>query len=188
MVHDGLALRAVHLVDPLVLVVGVVVEVRGRDFLEDAAGIGPEAVPDTWLHETGLAGLKRAHMAFYADVQHAVENLKKVIARIENVTPEAIRFGLQPIFEESQRLVPVDTSRLKSSGFIETRQRVGGVSAEIGYGRFGIPHYAGFVHEMIDIPHAPPTRAKYLEAAVNLHIGDFGRRVGLYMEREVGLR
>ncbi len=116
------------------------------------------------------------------------QNMLKVIERIENVTPEAIRFGLDPIFTESQRLVPVDKGPLKASGFVEVRTTgTGRVSAEIGYGRFGRPFYAGFVHERTDIRHSPPTRAKYLEAAVNKHIGDFSRRVALHLERATGI-
>ncbi len=118
-----------------------------------------------------------------------VDNLEKVVERIENVTPDALRFGLQPIFDESQRLVPVDTHKLKSSGFVEVRTepRSGRISAQIGYGRFGKPFYAGFVHERTDLNHAPPTQAKYLEAAINKHIGDFTRRVGLFLSRETGI-
>jgi len=117
-----------------------------------------------------------------------VENLKKVVERIEGVTPQALRFGLKPIFDESQRLVPVDKGKLKASGFVEVRRtRSDNVSAEIGYGRFGRPFYAGFVHERTDLRHAPPTQAKYLEAAVNKRIGDFTRRVGLFIQNETGL-
>lgn len=117
------------------------------------------------------------------------KNMLKVINHIENVTPEAIRFGLQPIFDESQRLVPVDTGDLKRSGFIEVRTTVSGnTSAAIGYGRYGRPNYAGFVHERMDLRHAPPTQAKFLEAAVNKHIGDFGRRVALFYQKQTGLK
>ncbi len=116
-------------------------------------------------------------------------NLLKVIERIENVTPEAIRFGLQPIFDESQRLVPVDKGVLRDSGYVEVRTfaRSGRISAEIGYGKFGKPFYAGFVHERTDVRHAPPTQAKYLEAPVNKLIGDFTRRVALFIQRETGI-
>jgi len=116
------------------------------------------------------------------------KNLLKVIERVESVTPEAITFGLQPIFDESQRLVPVDTGKLKRSGFIETRTTgTGKVSAEVGYGRFGNPFYAGFVHENLAFRHAPPTQALYLKAAVDKHIGDFSRRVALFMQKETGI-
>ncbi len=118
-----------------------------------------------------------------------MKNMLKLIAGIENATPHAIRHGLLPIFEESQRLVPVDKGDLKASGYVvvRTEGRGGRVRAEIGYGRHGRPHYAGYVHEMLSIPHAPPTQAKYLEAAINKHISDFTRRVGMFLQKATGL-
>ncbi|KKN66742.1 hypothetical protein LCGC14_0468530 [marine sediment metagenome] len=115
------------------------------------------------------------------------QNLLKVINYIDNITPEAIRFGLKPIFDESQRLVPVDEGTLKASGFVEVRKTATGASAVIGYARHGRPHYAGFVHERLDIHHAPPTQAKFLETAINTHIDDFRRRVALFYQKNTGL-
>lgn len=115
-------------------------------------------------------------------------NIKKVFDRVEQVTPEALIFGAQPIFDRSQELVPVDTGALKASGFIETRPTSNGVQVFVGYGRFGTPEYAGFVHERLDLRHAPPTQAKYLEAAINEKLGDFMRRVALFIKRETGVR
>lgn len=116
------------------------------------------------------------------------QNVKKTIDRIEQVTPEALVFGVQPIFDLSQELVPVDTGDLKASGFIETRDTASGPSVFVGYGRFGKPFYAGFVHERLDLRHAAGKQAKFLEAAVNERLGDFTRRVALYIQRETGLR
>ncbi len=118
-----------------------------------------------------------------------MKNMLKLIDGVQGATPAAIRFGLQPAFDESQRLVPVDTGDLKASGYVEVRTegRSGRVRAEIGYGLYGRPHYAGFVHEMVQIPHAGVTQAKYLEAALNKHMGDFTRRVGRHMQKATGL-
>ncbi len=116
-----------------------------------------------------------------------VENLKKTIDRIEKVTPEALKFGVQPIFDRSQELVPVDTGDLMTSGFIETRPTAQGVGVFVGYGRYGKPNYAGFVHERLDLRHAKGKQAKFLEAAVNEKSGDFARRVALYIRRETGM-
>ncbi len=114
-------------------------------------------------------------------------NMKKVIAHIENVTAESIRFGLQPIFDKSQEYVPIDTGKLKRSGFIEVRKTARGAQAAIGYGRFGRPNYAALVHERLDFRHKSPTRAKFLEAAVNEHIGDFERRVARFIQKNSGI-
>jgi len=117
-----------------------------------------------------------------------IGNVQRVIDRIEKVTPEALVFGVQPIFDKSQELVPVDTGDLKASGFIETRPTSAGVGVFVGYGRFGRPFYAGFVHERLDLRHAAGKQAKFLEAAVNQHLGDFERRVALFLSRETGLK
>ncbi len=115
-------------------------------------------------------------------------NIMKVIERIEDVTPEALIFGVQPIFDRSQELVPVDTGTLRDSGFIETRPTSEGVGVFVGYGRFGKPFYAGFVHERLDVRHAKGKQAKFLEAAVNEKINTFERRVALFMRRETGIQ
>jgi hypothetical protein len=114
------------------------------------------------------------------------KNLLTVVDYVDAITPEAIEFGLKPIFEESQRLVPVDTGKLKVSGFVETRKTSTGAVAAIGYGRFGKPGYAAFVHERLDIAHRAPTQAKFLEVAVVTRIDDFRRRVALFYQRNTG--
>lgn len=114
-------------------------------------------------------------------------NLLKVIDAIETVTPQALKYGLQPIFDESQRLVPVDTGKLKRSGFLEVRRTARGGQAAMGYGRYGRPTYAAFVHERLDIRHAGATQAKFLEQAVHTHIDDFRRRVVLYYQKQTGI-
>lgn len=113
-------------------------------------------------------------------------NLKKVVAHLDNLTVEALEFGLKPIYDKSQELVPVDTGRLKRSGYYEARKLKSGATAEIGYGRYGNPTYAVFVHE-IPMKHAPPTQWKYLEHAVDARIDDFRRRVALFLQRNSGL-
>lgn len=117
-----------------------------------------------------------------------IKNLTTVINHIEGVTPKAIVYGLEPAFKESQRLVPVDTGKLKRSGFIETKRTANGTVAAMGYGRYGRPTYAGFVHERLDVRHAPPTQAKFLEVAVMQHVDTFRRRVGLYIQRQTGIK
>lgn len=111
------------------------------------------------------------------------QNLEDAIRQITDATPEAIVFGLEPIMQESQRLVPVDTGDLKRSGFLTIDRTTTGPRVSIGYGRYGRPHYAAMVHERLDFRHAPPTQAKFLEQPIHDRIDDFRRRVELYMRR-----
>lgn len=113
-----------------------------------------------------------------------IDNMEKVIAHVNDVSAEALTYGLKPIYDESQKLVPVDTGRLKRSGYYEVRKFKRGPVAEIGYGRYGDPHYALYVHE-IPMVHLPPTTFKFLEKAVDARIEDFRRRVEMFMKRSL---
>ena len=121
-------------------------------------------------------------------MDHIAEQISKVASNVKNATPEAIIYGLQPIFELSQELVPVDTGRLKRSGYLEKQTtRSGNVRVAIGYGRHGVPHYAAYVHEMLHIPHAKGKQAKFLEDAVNQRIHVFKYRLKEHMMKRSGL-
>lgn len=115
------------------------------------------------------------------------ETIKQAIDHIDNITPAALKFGLQPIFDTSQALVPVDTGRLKRSGFLETRKGPRGVSASVGYAKGGRPDYAVLVHERLDFIHKDPTQAKFLEEAVNRHVNEIGPRIQSFLKRNAGL-
>jgi len=96
------------------------------------------------------------------------KNMLYIIQQFEDVTPEFMVEALQPIFDESQILVPVDTGDLKASGYLEiVSGRTGDIWVDMGYGRNNKPDYAAYVHEMVQIPHKPPTQAKFLEKPVN---------------------
>jgi hypothetical protein len=71
------------------------------------------------------------------------------------------------IFAETQVLVPVETGALKRSGRV-VREAVtaDGVVLSIAYGGPSEPRYvdyAVYVHERLDVRHAPPTQAKFIE-------------------------
>ena len=89
------------------------------------------------------------------------------VNHVEMFTPQALMEALQPTFDKSQDYVPVKSGRLKASGFLEMFKTAGGDSGvQIGYGRGGQPPYTIIVHERLDLVHAPPTRAKFLQAAL----------------------
>ena len=85
---------------------------------------------------------------------------------VDHMTKEgsfALKEAMEPTFKWSQNMVPVRTGELKASGYLEARELSTGFFVEIGYGRAGHPHYAPVVHEMVEVPHKPPTQAKFLE-------------------------
>ncbi len=95
----------------------------------------------------------------------------------ERVFPAAIHDAMIPVFEESQRLVPVDKGPLKASGFLDVGVEAGKPTVRIGYGAGGFPSYAIAVHERTDLHHESPTQAKFLEAALDSQIFAFMNRV-----------
>jgi len=121
-------------------------------------------------------------------MDHIASQLNGAIDGIKNATAEGMAYALMPILERSQELVPVDTGKLKRSAFITVTQSVSGPVAVIGYARYGQPHYAAFVHEMLHIPHQKGKSAKFLEIAVNEKIGIFKRRLVRYITENAGFK
>jgi len=75
-VDHRLALRALHGLNLRVAIDRIVVVVRGRDLLEDAAGLGPEAVPDTGQHQQGITGLEQTVPPVELAVEFAPQDMK----------------------------------------------------------------------------------------------------------------
>ncbi len=73
------------------------------------------------------------------------------------------------------------------SHFLEVRKIQSGVRAYIGYAKGDNPHYAFIVHERMDVRHAPPTTAKYLQIAVQNHQGEIVNRYSSFVKNSVGL-
>lgn len=95
---------------------------------------------------------------------------------------EGMEQAAQIIFDKSQEYVPVDTGVLKATGkIVETSSSSTHFQFSVSYGRAVAP-YAVFVHEMVQIPHDPPTRSKYLEAAVKETREQCSRAVRLAMK------
>lgn len=99
------------------------------------------------------------------------KNYSAVINQLRGVTPSVLEEALRPTFDKSQEYVPVDTGDLKASGYLEVKREGKDTRAEMGYGKGGDPNYAAFVHERTDINHQSPTRAKFLQSAIE---EDFG--------------
>ncbi|PHR87488.1 MAG: hypothetical protein COA78_37075 [Blastopirellula sp.] len=116
------------------------------------------------------------------------KELERLIKNVEGATPEALKFGLQPIFDKSQKYVPVDKGRLKRSGFLNTSKTSRGARANIGYDAGGRLGYASIVHERTDVRHTAPTSAKFLEKAVNEHLQDIQPRMIRHIRSRTGLK
>lgn len=100
--------------------------------------------------------------------QEIAQDLKLFTDQLQDFLPNDLAYAMQPTFELSQEYCPVGkTGNLKGSGYLEAEAFRDGTRVEVGYGKNGFPDYAIFVHERVDAQHTPPTKAKFLEDAIN---------------------
>ena len=103
---------------------------------------------------------------FYINTKE-IEILADAIARIPNHMPNLLEKSIYEeanvIFNESQKLVPVDTGALRASGFVHAPKKENDrVFVRVTYDG-PAAHYALYVHENLYARHDAPTQAKYLE-------------------------
>ena len=99
-----------------------------------------------------------------AGMEAIIKQYSDFIKGMKDITPEVLESAMQPIFDKSQEYVPKNTLALMKSGrLIVTRGP--SPSAEIVYGD-ATAWYAALVHEQVWLNHLLPTRAKYLQAAM----------------------
>lgn len=136
------------------------------------------------------AGTPRSAAAATRDMrkqfQQVMTNLDNVLKAVKGLTPNALLAGLKPIFDASQELVPVDTSRLKNSGFLETGTFRGNPVVVIGYGKGNDPDYTIFVHENLNASHKAPTQAKFLQQPFQEQFNTILPRVQRFLKKSLG--
>ena len=113
-------------------------------------------------------------------------NYTKFVNSTTSATPRILEEALKPTFMKSQKYTPLDTGALRASGYLEVRKVGDKVRAEIGYGKGGKPYYAVFVHEMLHLAHKAPTRAKFLQSALEEDANAIVARIRKAYRRLVG--
>lgn len=125
-------------------------------------------------------GSKRGHAYNAADLRRQLDNLTKnfkaLKGHMEEQAVDILYDALKPTFDLSQKYVPVDTGKLKDSGYLVVEKTSNGVQAAMGYAYRGNPHYALYVHE-IPRYHAAPTSWKWLQRALEEDSGNIEKRV-----------
>lgn len=101
-------------------------------------------------------------MATISGIDEVLHRLRIELFKLESISLKGLRAAALVVKNESVRLTPVDTSNLRNSAYTETFQSTGTSGVEIGY----TADYAPYVHERIELSHAPPTQAKFLEEAL----------------------
>lgn len=105
-----------------------------------------------------------------SDAAGIVKRFTDFIRQVRAVVPRATQIALLPTYELSQIYCPKKTGALVDSGYLEVTGRLNlqgnAPVVEIGYGKNGNPPYALAVHEILSTYHKPPTRAKWLQVAM----------------------
>jgi len=127
--------------------------------------------------ETGRLGgrTRQGSPAFYrkaftqsarTSMSEIIRKYSQIVSRLKGVTPDILLGAMQPIYEKSQMYCPFKTGALRGSGTLRiTEQTNNRVKAVISYGGPSVP-YAAIVHERMDLNHEAPTRAKFLQSAM----------------------
>lgn len=116
-----------------------------------------------------------------------------ILDQVYDASEEIMLEALEPTFEKSQMYCPVETGKLKNSGYLEVNAFRGNPRVEIGYGFGGSPKnkmgkpYTAYVHEMLELKHEPPTRAKWLQAAVMEDLDLIMERLSIGYKTSLGL-
>jgi hypothetical protein len=136
----------------------------------------------------GAAG--RFHASHTAAAQRSAKAITDEILRIfdqfEEASEEIMLEALEPTMALADSYCPVDTGAMLASGYLEVTTFRGKPRVEIGYGKGGVPDYTAYVHENMEMSHDPPTRAKWLQAAVMEDLGGIYSRLGAGYKRFMG--
>jgi hypothetical protein len=111
-------------------------------------------------------GEKALNQQFQASMRDLLAGFQEFINAMEGVTPDILVEVLEPTFGKALEYCPKDTGALVDSGYLEVEAFRGGARCEIGFGKGGKPPYTIYVHEL-PYNHAAPTRAKFLQAAID---------------------
>ncbi len=105
-------------------------------------------------------------------VQSTLRALNKLVEGDVGNVKQGLLKAAHIVLDRARYYCPKDTGALAASGRV-LGNAVGGAAARftVEFGGVGIPGqedvtYAAFVHEMLDIPHDPPTCAKFLLKAI----------------------
>lgn len=123
------------------------------------------------------------------EIKILADAIKRVPGHMPNLLEKAIYEEANVIFNESQKIVPVDTGALRASGFVHApRHENNRTFVRVTYGG-PAAHYALYVHENLYSRHDAPTQAKYLETPlyrqVPVLIKNLATRINHMMRNEL---
>lgn len=109
----------------------------------------------------------------------------KALEQMIRQVPQGVGVGLyleaEQIMSTSKREVPVDTGRLRSTGYVQLPQMKGTqIGVTLGYGT----NYAVYVHEILSARHVVG-KAKYLQDPLERAAQGLGNRVAKHAARYI---
>ena len=115
-------------------------------------------------------------------IKDAQRNLRAYQKRVRGAVGKALHAEGQAIMREAKKEVPVDTGRLRQTGFVgRAVDGPKGPTVPIGFGtKYALP-----VHERLEVHH-PVGKAKYLEDPVNRAKKGFPARIASRVKRMLG--
>lgn len=114
-----------------------------------------------WSGSPGFVGAARRATAQISGALNGI--LEEVKGPI---TQAAMLDAIEPTLDKAKALTPKKTGALRESGYVEAGHFRGKPYVEIGFAKYGDPEYAVIIHESTEMYHKPPTRSKFLQAAV----------------------
>lgn len=138
-----------------------------------SAGLESRRFSGRATYGSRAATTRRFQASAREQMAEIIRRYRNLINRLKTVTPEAMEEALQPVYDKSQEYCPVDTGALINSGVVEITKTSGGKT--VGYIKYGdaVAWYAAIVHERMDLNHEPPTRAKFLQSALEEEFDNF---------------
>jgi hypothetical protein len=118
-------------------------------------------------------------------MEDVIQRFTRLVADIKGATPDILAEAFLPTFELSLLYVPYKTGALQSTGKLEPVYDASKPKAVISYGD-ALVNYAAIVHERVDLFHMPPTRSKYLQAALEETLDEIRPRVIKLLRSAIG--
>lgn len=110
-----------------------------------------------------------------------IRKIDGIFARAKAQLPEVMEAVLEPTLGLSMVYCPVKTGKLLATAEIRSEVKGTKVRTSINYGGGNAVPYAAMVHERTDLNHASPTRAKFLQAALEEDADNFKDRIAFMM-------
>jgi len=103
--------------------------------------------------------------------------ISKTINELDGITTDVLLDAMEPTFDKVIKYTPVDSGKLIESLALDIDASGKVVKASISAGNGNEVDYAVFVHERLDQNHQSPTRAKFIQSALEEDVDAIKKRL-----------